>query len=156
MIGLDRRRKSVQPFLTSEDPLALARAADPERMRRGAEAADDELELARRYIRLAFELGPAYFALIANDLGPNINEMVALFRATPGLTIGPVVAYGVTSLAGSFHDHRDELDVEQMLEALTVDNVAGELYESLDKASQRLTFRQALPAAAQRAPETRL
>lgn len=156
MMGLDRRRKSVKPFLTTEDPLALARAADPERMRRGAEASADELELARRFLRLGLELGPAFVALMAVDLGPSVEEMYAMLCETPAATIGPVVAFGITSLAGGFHDHREEVDVGQMLRDLDVPTVACELYESLEKPSERLAFRQALPPAARCVLEERL
>lgn len=153
MIGLDRRRKSVQPYLTSEDPLAIARAADPERMRRGAAAADDEIELARRYIRLAIELGPADFVLMAKELGPAAEEMLEMMRATAGAVIGPAVAFGLTSLAGAFHDHRAELDVEEVLRELNLSTVAWELHELLEKEGEKLTFREALSPAVRRRVE---
>jgi hypothetical protein len=149
MMGLDRRRKNMKPLLLAEDPLAIVRFAEPNRLQSGATlTTDDEIEVARRFLQLGFLLGEAFVAVMAIELGPSIeHNWLMLQQHTPVRFIGPMCALGVASMAGAIHANRADIDVAWILDNLKVPTVVFELHQSFEKASERFAFRQALAPA---------
>jgi hypothetical protein len=146
MMGLDRRRKNMKPVLLAEDPLAVARFANPDRLVSGTTADADEIEVARRYLQLGFTLGEAFVAVMALDLGPSVEQAWLMLRETPAQLIGPLSALGVASMAGAIHANRHDINVDWILDNLQLRTIVFELHQSFEKASERFAFRQGLPA----------
>jgi len=147
MMGLDRRRKNMKPVLLAEDPLAIARFANPDRLVSGASADADEIEVARRYLQLGFTLGEAFVAVMALDLGPSVEQAWLMLQETPAQLIGPLSALGVASMAGAIHANRHDINVDWILDNLQLPTVVFELHQSFEKASERFAFRQTLPTS---------
>ncbi len=158
LMGLDRRRTAVQPFLASADPLYILRMSDPERLRAGAFETDPaELEYARRLLQISLRYGRAFMELVAQDLGPSAGEMFDMLTdATPGRTIGPLLAFGTISLAGAVHANRNSFDVSAVLDELEPDVALWGFHQALERASDRVLFRSGLSEADRVQLETRL
>ena len=146
MVGLDRRRKNMKPFLLAEDPLSIARFVAPERLVSGASADADEIEVARRFLQLGFALGKPFVAVMALDLGPSIEGTWAMLNETPPQLFGPLSALGIASMAGAVSANREHIEVAALLADLELSTAVFELHQSFEKASERFAFRLALPS----------
>lgn len=157
LMGFDRRRKALAPFLAAEDPMFLARMADPAILAAGAYEADaDELEYARLLLEITLRYGEAFAALIAADLGPGFVQMIEMMRSTPPRAIGGLIGFGLCSLAGSAHAHRQEFDLHEALSLVGDPDLLYDLHGELEKASEQVIFRNNLRPEDRRQLEQRL
>ena len=142
LMGFDRRRKALAPFLAAEDPMFLARMADPAILAAGAFEADaDELDYARLLLEITLRYGQAFAALLAADLGPGFVQLIEMMRSTPPRAIGGLIGFGLCSLAGSAHAHREEFDLHEALRVLGDPDLLYDLHGDLEKASEQVLFR---------------